>query len=280
MFSCRLAVLISEYEAFAIIIKMHLSLQSRTVASVEVTKWAQLISLAAADAVAPLALRSNHISSHNSIRNRKYKYAFSGLYPRKSNVAYPNCAAVQSVNLLNYKPSTNLLPLKLGLSSIQPNWNIQQKRLFSSQRKEEPNPFRAHAFDYDIYEKSFHIHDHKRGPWLLIAKEAESLYHLYKHDSGGKKLTILTLAAGPGELPISLAKALPEANVYSTDISVRMVELSTKKAQELKIKNMISLILDMEDMSQFDDQSFDLVSCCYGLAHVNDIHKALNEIHR
>jgi ubiquinone/menaquinone biosynthesis C-methylase UbiE len=143
------------------------------------------------------------------------------------------------------------------------------------------NPFKRRAFDYGIYEKSFQVHDHEKGPWTIIVKEVEALNHLYKTISDGmKKLMILTLATGPGELPLSLAKALPEAQVYATDINVRMVELASNKAQELKLNNMTSLTLDMEDMSQFEDQSFDMVTCCYGLAHADDIYKALNEIHR
>jgi hypothetical protein len=249
-------------------------------ASAEAMNWIKFVSLSAVDTIAPLALRSNHISTHNMIRNRKYKHAFTGLYPRKLNISYPTCTT-QYFNIKTCKPSNILLPSKFAASlSPQVMGTTYQKRALSSQRKEEPNPFKAHAFDYDIYEKSFQVHGHEKGPWNMIRKEAEALYHLYKHDVGGKKMMVLTLAAGPGELPISLAQALPEAHVYSTDISVRMVESATKKAHELNIKNMSSLILDMEDMSQFEDQSFDLVSCCYGLAHVKDTQKALNEIHR
>lgn len=197
--------------------------------------------------IAPiLVLRSNHALSQNIIRNRRYKYAFTGLFPRKLSITYPSSRG-QYFNIKMYKPSMTALSIsRFAIASSGPKSLGSCMRAFSSQRKEEEsNPFKAHAFDYDIYEKSFQVHGHEKGPWNMIRKEVESLYKLYKHGEGREKMTILTLAAGPGELPISLAQTLPEAHVYSTDISVRMIELATKKAKEHQINNMTSLVLDM-----------------------------------
>jgi len=132
------------------------------------------------------------------------------------------------------------------------------------------------AFDADFVSR---IVDVNRKAHDSITRHAEEVFHGHVHDKeAGGRLQILDVASGPGEPAASLAKAFPEASVHSTDISSDMV-----KAAESRLRgqgNAQAKVADMEDLEDFDDGTFDLVTCSYGLMFAEDPDQALYEIHR
>ncbi len=62
-----------------------------------------------------------------------------------------------------------------------------------------------------------------------------------------KKLTILDLGCGSGAIALTLAKALPDAHIFGTDISEVAIQLSKKNAQHNKINNVTFLLSDLFD---------------------------------
>ena len=132
------------------------------------------------------------------------------------------------------------------------------------------------AFDADFAAR---IVDVNRKAYDSITRHAEEVFHGHVHDKeAGGRLQILDVASGPGEPAASLAKAFPEAFVYSTDIDSDMV-----KAAESRLRgqgNAQARVADMEDLEDFDDGTFDLVTCSYGLMFAENPDQALYEIHR
>ena len=58
--------------------------------------------------------------------------------------------------------------------------------------------------------------------------------------------TVLDIASGPGEPALTIAKALPQLRVFSTDCSVPMTVQATEAAAEAGVKNMEVKVADMQ----------------------------------
>lgn len=88
---------------------------------------------------------------------------------------------------------------------------------------------------------------------------------------------ILELACGSGRLSRHIAAALPPDVAFTaTDLSNDMITVAQDKVPNDQIKWMPADMLDLP----FDDGSFDLVVCQFGLMIVPDHQKALSEIFR
>lgn len=77
---------------------------------------------------------------------------------------------------------------------------------------------------------------------------------------------ILDVASASGEPAATLAAALPNAHVVSTDVAPPYLELGQARAQQLGLVNISFETADGEDLHQYADDSFDAVapsaSCC------------------
>ena len=73
-----------------------------------------------------------------------------------------------------------------------------------------------------------------------------------------KKLLILDLCTGSGCIALALAKALPAAQIYATDISKKAIALARKNAIHNKINNVTCLVSDLFD-SLSESFTFDLI---------------------
>jgi 16S rRNA (guanine1207-N2)-methyltransferase len=106
-----------------------------------------------------------------------------------------------------------------------------------------------------------------RGICLKMATDA-GVFSKSRLDTGTKILiqalplradlhTILDLGCGYGPIGLIIAKLLPKATVYMSDINERAVELATKNAKQNGIENVV--IKAGEGFSPFFDQKFDLI---------------------
>ena len=96
-----------------------------------------------------------------------------------------------------------------------------------------------------------------------------------------KKLQLLDLATGTGDLLISLLKRNHNiTNAVGLDISENMLTLCRKKIIKHKYRDRVTLILaDAADTGLFDE-SFDVVTMGFGIRNTHDASKTLREIHR
>jgi ubiquinone/menaquinone biosynthesis C-methylase UbiE len=91
---------------------------------------------------------------------------------------------------------------------------------------------------------------------------------------------VLDLASGVGEPALGIARRVGEAgSVTATDLVPEMLAGSRRRAAEAKLGNIAFEIADMEEMT-FEDESFDRVTCRFGLMFVPDPVRALGEARR
>jgi ubiquinone/menaquinone biosynthesis C-methylase UbiE len=89
---------------------------------------------------------------------------------------------------------------------------------------------------------------------------------------------ILDIGSAAGEPALSVALAIPDAAVVSTDFSGLAPLGGRSRAAQAGAKNIVFQFSDAEDL-QFDDNSFDLVMCCLVLS-VCDEEAVLDGIER
>lgn len=141
----------------------------------------------------------------------------------------------------------------------------RQAPLMSTKASEAPK------FDPDMvkaYNQMSANHRHADGPWLKM-RDAVLAYHAEASGGaaaaaggGAEGLVVLDLASGPGEPAATIAAALPGCTVVATDVSEDMVAAAAKATQALP--NLSAVVADAQDLSGFEDQSVDVVTCCYG----------------
>ncbi|MEO8665705.1 MAG: methyltransferase domain-containing protein [Ignavibacteria bacterium] len=117
-------------------------------------------------------------------------------------------------------------------------------------------------------------YDKYMGP-LLFESYAVDIAECIK----GKKYTdVLELACGTGRVTNQLAKVLPESvNLTVTDLNPDMVE--TAKTKIMSNKKIMWKTADMQSLP-FENSSFDLVVCQFGIMFVPDKERAYSEIYR
>jgi ubiquinone/menaquinone biosynthesis C-methylase UbiE len=134
----------------------------------------------------------------------------------------------------------------------------RQAPLMSTKASEAPK------FDPEMvkaYNKMSANHRHANGPWLKM-RDAVLAYHAEAAGGSKKSLVILDLASGPGEPAATIAAALPGCTVVATDVSEDMVAAAAKATAALP--NLSAVVADAQNLSGFEDQSVDVITCCYG----------------
>jgi ubiquinone/menaquinone biosynthesis C-methylase UbiE len=93
-----------------------------------------------------------------------------------------------------------------------------------------------------------------------------------------RKITrVLELACGTGRVTKHIANTVsPETSIIASDLNPDMISIARKKVNNL---NVDWQVVDMQNIS-FDDNSFDLVICQYGIMFVPDKGKAYAEMYR
>lgn len=96
----------------------------------------------------------------------------------------------------------------------------------------------------------------------------------------GQNLQVLDLASGPGDPAIPIAQALPQAQVTATDLAPKMCQLAAQRARSLGLTNITAQPADAQNLQDFGDSSFDLVTCQYAVFALPDCDSALREVLR
>jgi ubiquinone/menaquinone biosynthesis C-methylase UbiE len=93
-------------------------------------------------------------------------------------------------------------------------------------------------------------------------------------------LRILDLACGAGEPAFSLAAAVgPGGRVTATDLGLDILALVEEETRERGITNLESKIVDAQFLP-FSKESFDAVTCRFGVMFFPDCHRTLRECRR
>ncbi len=93
-------------------------------------------------------------------------------------------------------------------------------------------------------------------------------------------MKVLDLACGSGEPSLSLARAVgPMGHVIATDIVPGMLEIAEENARRKGLSNIEFRIADAEAIP-FPDESFDVVTCRFGVMFFSDPERAMREARR
>lgn len=92
---------------------------------------------------------------------------------------------------------------------------------------------------------------------------------------------VLDVACGTGLVTFRAAEAVgASGSVVGTDISQRMVDVSTRTAAERGVTNLTFERMDAEDLRGLEDNDFDAALCALGLMFMPEPLAAVREMHR
>jgi ubiquinone/menaquinone biosynthesis C-methylase UbiE len=93
-------------------------------------------------------------------------------------------------------------------------------------------------------------------------------------------MRVLDLACGSGHPALDEARLVqPSGSVVATDLVEEMVEATRRRAAETGLNNVETRVMDLEDIA-FPDESFDAVTCRFGVMFCPQPLKALQEVRR
>lgn len=90
---------------------------------------------------------------------------------------------------------------------------------------------------------------------------------------------ILDVATGTGDLAIAALSLNPE-HVTGVDISEGMMEIGRKKLAEKNLAGIIDLQYGDSEALPFSDNSFDAITCAYGVRNFDNLEKGLQQMNR
>jgi SAM-dependent methyltransferase len=90
---------------------------------------------------------------------------------------------------------------------------------------------------------------------------------------------LLDLASGAGQPALAIAAQIARVQVTATDLLPEMLEGARRRAREAALGNVSFEIADMAALP-FADDSFDRVTCRFGIMFVPDAAKALKQVRR
>lgn len=94
-----------------------------------------------------------------------------------------------------------------------------------------------------------------------------------------ENLKILDIATGTGDLAIELLKLNPDS-IIGIDIAERMVAVGRIKLKDKKLSEKIKLLVGDSLDIKFEEKTFDLVTCAFGVRNFEDLNKGLSEMFR
>jgi SAM-dependent methyltransferase len=162
--------------------------------------------------------------------------------------------------------------------------HTRKTRLFSTTSDEDEPPPPKPAFDAEMsrmYKIIAENHRHPSGPWVtMLDKIHDYTNNDFPDETGGAAASFraLDLATGPGEPAETIARQFPNSTVVATDLSPDQVQIAHEKT--LALPHMTAQVADMENLVDFEDNSFDVITCCYGFMFPPDKQKAVKEAYR
>ena len=94
-----------------------------------------------------------------------------------------------------------------------------------------------------------------------------------------KPLTILDIATGTGDLAIESVRLDPK-QITGVDISEQMLEIGRDKIQKKNLNKIIQLRYGDSENLPFENNSFDAITCAFGVRNFENLEKGLQEMYR
>ncbi len=91
--------------------------------------------------------------------------------------------------------------------------------------------------------------------------------------------TILDVATGTGDLAIAASKLNPE-KIIGIDIAAQMLDVGRQKLKEKGLDELITMQVGDSEALPFADNSFDAITCAYGVRNFEHLEEGLKEMCR
>lgn len=92
--------------------------------------------------------------------------------------------------------------------------------------------------------------------------------------------SVLDVAIGTADLAIELVKKERARHVLGIDLSEEMMHIGQQKVEDRKLSHQICFQLSDAQQMPFDDNTFDAVTCAYGVRNFSDLQRGLEEMLR
>lgn len=90
---------------------------------------------------------------------------------------------------------------------------------------------------------------------------------------------ILDVATGTGDLAIATSKLNPE-KIIGIDIAAQMLDVGRQKLKEKGLTELITMQVGDSEALPFADNSFDAITCAYGVRNFENLEAGLKEMYR
>lgn len=202
---------------------------------------------------------------------------------QKSGRDCPNKVCKKKVLLTNVQPSTHLsksllAPMNTISLCLPPIGCIKvKKRLFSNALVMDGD-----SFDCRLRERELDMLRHPAGPIKRMDKLSKDALKGHKHHELKHELKLLDLESKPPDLLFSLAKEFPSAELHSLSTCPEALKVMADWALKSHLPNISTHVSksEMFDLKDIDENSYDLVTSCFGLQKSINPQKSIQEIHR
>lgn len=90
---------------------------------------------------------------------------------------------------------------------------------------------------------------------------------------------ILDVATGTGDLAIAIERET-QSNIVGLDLSQQMLNVGIEKIKALGLSRKIEMMKGDAELLPFDDNTFDAVSCAFGVRNFENLEQGLKELRR
>lgn len=91
--------------------------------------------------------------------------------------------------------------------------------------------------------------------------------------------TILDIATGTADLAIAMKEVQP-SKIVGLDLSEEMLQVGRKKINNKQLDTLIEMVKGDSENLQFKDQSFDAITCAFGVRNFGNLQAGLKEMCR
>ena len=99
-------------------------------------------------------------------------------------------------------------------------------------------------------------------------------------DNLSENSKVLDVAIGTADLSLELLRFAPETHIVGIDLSEEMMKLGRVKVEKKGLQNKVEFVHGSALNMPFEDESFDVVMCAFGVRNFSDLDKGLKELYR
>lgn len=93
-------------------------------------------------------------------------------------------------------------------------------------------------------------------------------------------LQCLDVAIGTADLSLEMLRQIPDIEITGIDLSTEMMKIGEEKVKKVGKQDNVHFLEANAQQMPFEDNSFDVVTCSYGVRNFADLDQGLSEMYR